>query len=106
MDLIGILDGVTYGDRVRELRKALGIEQDDLALRIFGSKKSQGNVAAIEAMAGRLPRPETVMKHAAALGCQVSALVGPVDDTWLDRARRGEFDSEVRLRRPPAARKT
>lgn len=93
---------VTYGERFRQLREALRLEQPDLAERLFGDRERQPSVSAIEATAGRIPRPETVKKHAQALNCQVSELIGPVDDTWIDRARRGAFDQ---VQRRPQAKK-
>ena len=104
MDMISV---VTYGQRFKELRKKLGVDQYELAARLFGNRKAQGNVATIEATAGRIPRPETVLQHAEALGCRVSDLLVHVDDTWIDRARRGEFDPAAKSeakRRPAAAR--
>ena len=88
---------MTYGERFRELRESLGMDQMELATRLFGSRDRQPSISAIEQTAGRVPRPGTVYKHAKALECRVSDLVGAVTDTWLDRARRGEIDRPSRV---------
>lgn len=96
-----MIPGMTYGERFRELRESLGLDQTELAARLFGSRDRQPSISAIEQTAGRVPRPPTVAKHAKALECRVSDLVSAVTDTWLDRARRGEVDrpsSVVRAR--------
>jgi transcriptional regulator with XRE-family HTH domain len=92
VDEIWMLEAVTYGERFKELREKLGLEQPDLAERLFGSRRRQPGISAIESTAGRIPRPDTIKDHAAALECQISDLVLAVNDTWIDRARRKEFD--------------
>lgn len=88
--------GMTYGERFQELREALGLDQEAMGRRLYGKPKRQGTISGIESIAGRVPRPSTVRQHARALGCPVSALLGPVDDTWVDRARRGAYDSTAK----------
>jgi transcriptional regulator with XRE-family HTH domain len=91
-----MIRSVTYGERFAQLRLRLGLTPAQLAHRLFGDAERRANVSAIEQTAGRIPTPKIVRKHAEVLSCDVSELVVPVDDTWLDRARRGEFDTSPR----------
>ena len=92
-------DGVaSYGERFRALRKAAGFKtQGDLAKKVLGNHvKGQGTIGRWEQTRGKIPTPEIIERHAKWLECRVSDLVGPVDDTWLDRARRGDYDQPSR----------
>lgn len=83
----------SYGDRFKELRERLELKQPDVAERLFNDRTRQASISQIERTAGRLPHPDTIKRHARALKCQISDLVKSVDDLWIDRARRGEFDT-------------
>lgn len=63
------MDGKTFGERVREIRKELGLSQTQLAKRLDVDPAS---VAYIELRDNR-PQARTVKKYADALGVDVSA---------------------------------
>lgn len=85
-------DVTSYGDQFKKWRDARHLKQPQLARLLFGDAKRQASVSQIERTAGRLPHPDSIKKHAAVLRVTIKDLVGDVDDLWIDRARRGEFD--------------
>ena len=58
--------------RIREMRKALGITQDELARRVA---RPQTYVSQME-RPGYQPRLDTLQRVAKALGCTVAELIG------------------------------
>jgi transcriptional regulator with XRE-family HTH domain len=64
-----------FGDNLREAREAAGLTQTALAERL-GLKRN--STVAVWESRDRPPRPRTVIKLAAAIGCPVSALMDDV----------------------------
>lgn len=85
---------VRLGQRVRQLRKAAGLTQDQLGLRC---SMERSNLARLEVgFRDHVPKIETLLSVADGLGVELTDLVGVLDRRWVleetwrrERAARG-----------------
>lgn len=77
----------SYGENFRRLRGE--VSQEEIARRL--KLKRQANISAIE-LGSKVPSPNLILKHAAALHQPPSALMADVQ-TEYDRIRSGVYDS-------------
>jgi transcriptional regulator with XRE-family HTH domain len=78
---MSVLEGETFGQRVRQLRTKQGIRQVDLAAR---AGLSWRHLIRIEQDNGGVTKPSTVAQIAGALGVETSELTGDEDDEEAD----------------------
>lgn len=75
----------TYGDNFKRLREARSLSQEAVAARLKYSKERNANVSTIE-RSTRVPKPNTIRKHAKVLECEPRDLLVQVM-TEYDRLR-------------------